>query len=225
MVCHEHRLSDENKNLFEIYKQRFTLHQNNLPTFSKDIKLSFVSYLASTQKFNTKLDANDDDIILDNGIYMLQTISVDNEHFTLFFDTGCSNMVCRYKAIQKIGAKTQQEVKGPIVLSGIGNLQTSSDHGIYQVRLPLHNGKNAVLSGICIEQITTTFPICPVHGKVGNDIKEAYRRSGDSANTLPLLPECVGGDVDFMIGVKYFRYHPEAIFTLPSLMLMVVAVV
>ena len=164
LVCHEHRLSDENKNLFEIYKQIFILHQNNLPTFSKDIKLSFVSYLASTQKFNTKLDANDDDIILDNGIYMLQTISVDNEHFTLFFDAGCSDMLCRYKAIQKTGPKAQQEVKGPIVLGGIGNLQTSSDHGIYQVRLPLHNGKNAVLSGLCIEHITTTFPIYPVHG-------------------------------------------------------------
>ena len=211
-VCHEHRLSDENKTLFENYKQRCILHQNNLPTFSKDIKISFVSYLATAQKFDTKLDVKDDGIILDN----LHATSVDKENFTLFFDTGCSDMVCRYKAIQKIGPKAQQEVKGPIVLGGIGKLQTSSDHGIYQLRLPLHNGKNAVLSGICLEQITTSFPIYPLHGRVGDDIKEAYKRSGGTANTLPLLPECVGGEVVFVIGAKYFRYHPEAIFTLPS---------
>ena len=73
-----------------------------------------------------------------------------------------------------------------------------------------------MLSGICLEQITTSFPIYPLHGKVGDDIKEAYKRSGGTANTLPLLPECVGGDVVFMIGAKYFRYHPKAIFTRPS---------
>ena len=39
---------------------------------------------------------------------------------------------------------------------------------------------------------------------------------GGIANDLPHLPKCAGGDVDFMIGSKYLRYHPEPIFTLPS---------
>ena len=43
LVCHEHRNTDENKNLAE-YKQKLILYQTKLPIFSKDIKLSFVAY-------------------------------------------------------------------------------------------------------------------------------------------------------------------------------------
>ena len=42
---------------------------------------------------------------------------------------------------------------GPIILGGVG---AKSDHNIYQIRLPLHAEKNAVLSGVCLERITHT---------------------------------------------------------------------
>ena len=38
---------------------------------------------------------------------------------------------------------------------------------------------------------------------------------GDVKN-LPVLPKSVGEDIDFMIGIKYLRYHPKAVFQLPS---------
>ena len=44
----------------------------------------------------------------------------------------------------------------------------------------------------------------------------AFTKNGGIQQNLPKLPECVGGDVDFMIGTKYTRYHPEVIFSLPS---------
>ena len=33
---------------------------------------------------------------------------------------------------------------------------------------------------------------------------------------LPKLPRYIGGNTDFMIGIKYLRYYPEKIFQLPS---------
>ena len=91
-----------------------------------------------------------------------------------------------------------------------------SPHGIYEVKLPLHNGRNAVLSGVCLDRITSTFPFYPLKGDVEKDIHRAFQSSGGDVKDLPSLPNFVGGDIDFMIGAKYLRYHPERVFTLPS---------
>ena len=74
----------------------------------------------------------------------------------------------------------------------------------------------AVLSGICLENITSKFPNFPLHGAVMQDIQNAYESSGGDVSQLPLLPEFIGGEVDFMLGAKYLRYHPEKVFSLPS---------
>ena len=87
---------------------------------------------------------------------------------------------------------------------------------MYTVKIPLPNDKHATMTGVCLEKITTTFPIYPLHGKVQNEINIAYKASGGNIKLLPKLPKSVGGDVDFMIGIKYLRYHPEIVFQLPS---------
>ena len=217
LVCHEHRDTDQNKKVLETYKRKHIETKPDLPNFAKEIKLSFVTQQAfQIDTFDVKLESSDDGIITENGIYMLQTIKIGDQNYTLFFDTGCSDMVSRFNAIQRIGDKAKLEVKGPTLLGGVGDVKTESQHGIYQVRIPLHNGKNAVLTGVCLDQITRTFPLYPLQGKIQNDIIDEYVKVGGIANDLPHLPKCAGGDVDFMIGSKYLRYHPEPIFTLPS---------
>ena len=122
----------------------------------------------------------------------------------------------RYRAVNKIGSKARQECHGPIQLGGVGGITTESLHGIYTVNLPLFNGEEAQLSGVCLDQITTAFPDYPVKGEVEDDIHEAYSHSGGKPELLPKLPKYVGGEIDFMIGIKYLRYHPEKVFQLPS---------
>ena len=217
LVCHEHRDSDENKKAFELYKNKYILKSPNVPDFSKNIKLAFMTKQAHISNLaDTDTQTNDDLIIKENGIYMLQKIIIEDKDYTLFFDTGCSDMVARYEAVVKIGTRAKQEVKGPISLGGVGNIKMESQHGIYQVRLPLVNGKDAVMAGVCIDKITNTFPTYPIKGEIEDDIMNAFTKNGGIQQNLPKLPECVGGDVDFMIGTKYTRYHPEAIFSLPS---------
>lgn len=109
-------------------------------------------------------------------------------------------MVSRYDAIKRIGGRAKLELKGPTLLGGVGNVKTESKHGIYQVRLPMYNNKNAVLTGVCLDQITSTFPSYPLKGKIQNHIAEEYAKSGGKPDDLPGLPEFVGGNVDFMIG-------------------------
>ena len=102
LVCQEHRQSKKIIRILNDYKSRCIFRQKvPLEDFSRNIKLSFLAYQTSPL-INTsqqKLCGNDDDVIQDSGIYILQTIQVKNKEFTLFFDTGCSDLVARNSAI------------------------------------------------------------------------------------------------------------------------------
>ena len=152
----------------------------------------------------------------DKAIYILQTIKVNSQPFTIFYDTGCGDMVSKFSAIKRLGKKAKQECKGPIKLGGVGCVQTESPYGIYQIKLPLINGSEATLPGVCLENITNDFPVYPLQGKVKKDIEKFYQQSEGNPNDLPVVPKSVGGSVDIMIGIKYLRYHPKLIFQLPS---------
>ena len=49
-----------------------------------------------------------------------------------------------------------------------------------------------------------------------NDITKAYKDAGGDGRTLPKIPKSVGGEIDFMIGIKYFRYYLKIKFQLSS---------
>ena len=133
------------------------------------------------------------------GIYQLQTITIKNQNFTIFYDSGCGDFVSKWSAIQKLGTRPHQEHSGPVKFGGVGGLSTESPFGICSVNLPLHNGRNALLFGVCLAKIT-------------DDIQNAYLESGGNIEDLPKLPEMVGGKIDFIIGTKYLRYHPQTIY-------------
>ena len=53
--------------------------------------------------------------------------------------------------------------------------------------------------------------------EVAKDIQKEYEKSRtNSREKLPKLPRSVGGNTDFMIGIKYLKYFPKEIFQLPS---------
>ena len=48
-----------------------------------------------------------------------------------------------------------------------------------------------------------------------NGITKAYKDARGDARTLPKIPKSLGGEIGFMIGIKYIRYYPKMIFQLP----------
>lgn len=50
---------------------------------------------------------------------------------------------------------------GCLQLKGVCETMTDSQHGIYSVKLPLNDKRNAHFSGICLDAITREFPIYP----------------------------------------------------------------
>ena len=97
----------------------------------------------------------------------------------------------------------------------MGGLTSASQHGIYKVKIPLHDVSQARMAGVCLDKITSTFPTYPLQGRVISDIN-AYQKAVGDVKTLPAIPKFVGGEIDFMTGIKYLRYHPKVIFQLPS---------
>ena len=183
--------------------------QNKLSLFSRDLKLSF--HMNQNQSPNFQEMSNQK-----KTIYILQTIKVEQHEYSLFYDTGCCDMVSRYVAIKSIGKRASKEFSGPVTLGGVDNAQITSNHGTYQVKLPLFNGNNAVLSSVCLDQITVEFPKDPLKGHVEADIRSGYISNGKDPKYLPKLLVFVGGHTDFMIGVKRMRYYPEKVLQLPS---------
>ena len=107
-----------------------------------------------------------------------------------------------------------QEHAGPITINGIAGTSAVTPHGIYSIKLPLGKGGCAILTGSCLDQITEEFPKHPL-AQIAADIQTEFNKTGRK-DKLPRLPSTVGGNTDFMIGVKYLRYFPKEVFQLPS---------
>ena len=218
LLCEEHKNDASNVELLDKYKKENIYNlRTPVPQFTKQIKLSFVCNTKNkTEVFgNRRPDPSE---VVDSSVYILQTIVVKNQKLNIFFDSGCGDLVSKKEAISKLEevGKASLVIPGPIVLGGIGNLKTESSHGVYKVELTMADGNSAIMSGVCLDRITSKFPTYPLNGKVQEDIAESYKSAGYNPENLPKLPESVGGETDLMIGIKYLKYFPEAVFRLPS---------
>ena len=127
-------------------------------------------------------------------------------------------MIVRKSAVEKLAAinRAKQVVPGPCVLTGVGDQKTECVEGVYSICLPLHNNRNAILTGLCLPKITTKFPTYEL-SKVETFIKEKCQNVKPKlVQYLPKLPKYVGGDTDILIGSKYNKYFPKSKFKLDS---------
>ena len=147
---------------------------------------------------------------------MLQTICINQREYTIFYDSGCSDFVSRFEAVKRLGPNAILHSSNDIDVTGVGCSTSVANHGIYKITLPLSNGSNAVMIGPCMDQITETFPQYPLQGQVYDDIKNHNVQQGNNLQFLPNVPASIGGDIDFMVGIRYNRYCPDPVFQLPS---------
>ena len=140
---------------------------------------------------------------------MLQTINIQGNLFNVFYDSGCGDLVCKKSAIDismSLG-KASQEFLGPITISGVGDNKTICNDGVYEISLPLCGGKEAIMSGICLEKVTDKFPIFPLRS-VEDDIKYSSQKNGKN---LTFARESWWGnrhhDISSISLKKFIQYH------------------
>ena len=134
LVCDKHKNSSDNAKLLKEFKDRY------LQEFGENLPASFKNITMHSQANFVGIASEDDPN--NRGIFMLQTIKIKGQHFNIFYDNGCSDLICKKSAIDRLtqlGRATQVQ-PGPITISGVGDTQTVCENGIYTVSLPLASG-------------------------------------------------------------------------------------
>ena len=214
LVCEEHKETDENKALLEEYRRRCITRRCNdaLPDFAKTIHLAF--HCTRIEVLDVYVAKNESE---ESGIYMFQWIRVNDEHFLVFYDSGCKDLLLTNDARIRLGRNAKKIYDGTVSVGGVSGCSVESPHGACEISLPLHNGRNAVMSGIVIDKITEEFPTYVLNTDVEKDIQNEYIQSGGNVADLPRLPHSVGQHVDIMIGAAtYNRYFPTEVFRTSS---------
>ena len=201
LLCEEHKECKENEDLLNLYKSKYIEKIPGIPAFCKELRLSF----HSNSSYSVKIPVHDENI---RGIYMFQAIKLNGELFNIFFDTGCSDFLITKDAVNRLGSHVSLLSNEPVTVSGVGGAQTNSSHGLYRINLPLIDGEIATMSGICLTKLTDEFPQYPL-AEAEKDLREA---AGNMSKVFPKLPKNAGGKVDIMIGIRYMRYQPKAVF-------------
>ena len=213
LLCEEHKNDDANKKLVEKFKDKFVKNcKQNLPQFSQN--LSLISVTVNLIKQETSLafaHLNSRPDVRESAIFLLQTIVVESIRINLFFDNGCGDLVIRHSLVEKLSriGRANLEIEGPIPIIGVGDHKTDA-LGFYSISLPLHDGENVTMSGVCIPKITSRFPVYDLK-KVESDLR-TWCSDDHSCKFLPKLSAKVGGDTDILIGSKYLRYFPKIVY-------------
>ena len=164
---------------------------------------------------NLRNTSNTEPEIRDSAVFALQIINIDGDDYVIFYDNGCNEFVTRHDACLRLKSRATQ-IKANSSIGGVGESRIEAPHGEWRVELPLHNGNNVPMEGVCLNSITGDIPMFPLDGAVLQDIKNEYAKADHDPAELPSLAKAVGGQVDFMIGSKYLKYHPKVLFELPS---------
>ena len=75
---------------------------------------------------------------LNKGIFMLQTIKIEGEKFNIFYDSGCTDMICKKSAIDKLVSlgRATHEVPGPMTYQVSGTIKRFLGMGLIKSPCP-----------------------------------------------------------------------------------------
>ena len=209
LLCETHKTDVKNVQLLEKYKDKFIRNNNSLPNFSLNIACMTMSIFVTNPTGSCFDGLNSRPDVQDSAIFMLQTIFVCGVRLNIFFDNGCGDLVVRRSAVDKLLelGRAKLAIPGPLQIVGVGD-QKSFAEGMFFICLPLYDGSNVTLSGVCLPKITSEFPTYDLQS-VEADLKSWSPVRGVD---FPKLPSSVGGDVDILVGSKYLRYFPKVVF-------------
>ena len=152
--------------LLESYKRDIIEKVPSLPQYNKNIGLSSASdgtnVASAFGGYKNNLGRNSSKTSEIRAIFMLQTIEINGHTFNIFYDSGCGDLVVKKSAIDILlsMSRAKHEIPGPITLTGVGDQKVVCKNGVYSLKLPLCNGEEAVVNGLCVNRITASLAGC-----------------------------------------------------------------
>ena len=131
---------------------------------------------------------------------MFQPLKILTYLFNLFYDSGCGDLVVSKSAVDQLEAMGRAKLlrPGPLILEGVNNQVSICKHGRYEIRIPLADGSDAVMSGLCFDNVTSNFPIYTLTEVEKDFCARIKALDKNLFDRLPQLPKEVGGKVDIM---------------------------
>ena len=173
-------------------------------------------YLAGRDPMTIEIEPE----VKDCPIYQLQYIAgKNNEKLLVFYDTGCWSSGLSNNAYAALDTVTVRQ--GPTTLQVAAGAEISIPYGEEKFWLPLdgksEQGKErmATFSGLRMENVSCSFPHWPLR-KVYDDISAEFLKLNPNG-VLPTIEDKIGNkEVDIMVGIKFNKYHPKLLFSLPG---------
>ena len=154
--------------------------------------------------------------VFEPPIYMVQNVQLEpDKTLFMFYDSGCMGAAISNRAYSMLD--TENIRPGPTTLNVAGGEQIVIEYGEERFTLPLYNYKpRATLSALRMESVTNQFPYWELQ-EAWEEINKSYRHEYPDSPELPRTEDGVGGKpVDVMIGMRYSKYFPTIIYTLPN---------
>ena len=212
LVCGFHCSEKRNTELLELYRKNVISPHGRFLEFTKKVSISCFSECYAVDSDHTKNK--------DHSIFSFQLVDVAGLGLCLFYDNGCGDAVFSKAAIDKLVdlGRAIQTYDKTLILKGVNNQESICPYGEWEVRLPLMNGEDAVLTGICVDDVTEKFPEYPLD-QVEEDFRKEFGEMPEnqvSCPRLPRLPKKIGGRVDIMVGSQFLKYFPREVGRLES---------
>ena len=153
--------------------------------------------------------------VAETAVFMMQNLPASEGHQQLltFYDSGCSGAGMSDRAYALL--ETTSVRPGPTVLDVAGGKRIEIPYGDEQFALPLDGDQRlAMVTALRMPQITSVFPLVKLQEAWDELAAEA---ASQQIGRLPTVDDTIGGKaVDLIIGIKYLKYYPEYVFSLPS---------
>jgi hypothetical protein len=151
------------------------------------------------------------------GIFMMQMVPSEEESCPLlvFYDSGCSSAVLSDKTHYAL--QTIPVTKGPTSIDVAGGRTITVPNGDERFHLEVEGkGKvKATITGLRMPHVTTPFPVMQLMEAWQDACAQA--KKDQPSLTLPTVDAEIGGrEVDILLGIKYIKYFPKLVYTLPS---------
>ena len=213
LVCKHHCKEPGNVTLLDSYKKFMIKPSKKFLDFSKQISISCYakSHVSKCEDGDKNEEEDDPDPA---SIYLFQSMMIAFGFLlNIFYDGGCGDALVSKEGVDRLESVGRATLlrPGPIYLEGVNNQESVSEHGVYEITLPLRNGNEAKMNALCLDDITSPFPKYPLQ-EVEKDIHSFVESNEpDVLPRLPSLSEEVGGKVHFMLGKHYLKYFPREI--------------
>ena len=216
LLCSRHiaRGKERQKEFLKSLDQSLINDKTSFYFASAPIFASYPDPKAATPNDLIEPDVNDP------PIYILQNIELgDGKKLFTFFDSGCFSAGFSDRAFSVLNA---EEVRpGPTILDLAAGVQKKIPYGDYRIYLPLEekvNGahKLGTFTALRLPEVSSVFPLWPLQ-EAWDEISAAYLAAHPAGPPLPQREDRIGGDyVDVMLGIRYIKYFPRLLFSLPS---------